>query len=83
MNYQLIEYAVRRYIDKKGYLNGKKDYNLFIKSSGYILGSYYAFVVTDAIGDDRIYEVTHLKSNPTSTAVSSYLQDDSDELFLI
>lgn len=83
MNYQLIEYAVRRYIDKKGYLNGKKDYNLFIKSSGYILGSYYAFVVTDAIGDDRIYEVTHLQSNPTSTAVSSYLQDDSDELFLI
>lgn len=83
MNYQVIEYAVRRYIDKKGYLNGKKDYNLFIKSSGYILGSYYAFVVTDAIGDDRIYEVTHLKSNPTSTAVSSYLQDDSDELFLI
>lgn len=83
MNYQLIEYAVRRYIDKKGYLNGKKDYNLFIKSSGYILGSYYAFVATDVIGDDRIYEVTHLQSNPTSTAVSSYLQDDSDELFLI
>ena len=83
MNHQVIEYAVRCYIDKKGYLNGKKDYNLFIKSSGYILGSYYAFVVTDAIGDDRIYEVTHLKSNPTSTAVSSYLQDDSDELFLI
>ena len=83
MNYQVIEYAVRCYIDKKGYLNGKKDYNLFIKSSGYIHGSYYAFVVTDVIGDDRIYEVTHLQSNPTSTAVSSYLQDDSDELFLI
>lgn len=83
MNYQMIEYAVRRYIDDKGYLNGKKDYNLFIKSSGYILGSYYAFVVTDALGDDRIYEVTHLQNNPTSTAVSSYLQDDSDKLFLI
>lgn len=83
MNYQVIEYAVRSYIDKKGYLNGKKDYNLFIKSSGYILGSYYAFVVTDALGDDRIYEVTHLHNNPTSTAVSSYLQDDSDELFII
>lgn len=82
MNYQMIEYAVRCYIDEKGYLNGKKDYNLFIKSSGYILGSYYAFVVTDEPGDERIYEVTHLQSNPTSTAVSSYLQDDSEPFFI-
>ena len=82
MNYQMIEYAVRRYIDKKGYLNGKKDYNLFIKSSGYILGSYYAFVVTDEPSDERIYEVTHLQSNPASTAVTSYLQDDSEPFFI-
>ena len=36
MNYQVIEYAVRCYIDKKGYLKQKRDYNLSIKSSGYI-----------------------------------------------
>lgn len=81
MNYQLIEYAVRRYIDKKGYLKQKRDYNLFIKSSGYICGSYYAFVVTDEPSDDRIYEVTHLSKSNT-TAVSSYLQDDKAPFFI-
>lgn len=81
MNYQLIEYAVRRYIDNKGYLNGKKDYNLFIKSSGYICGSYYAFVVTDEPSNDRIYEVTHLSKSNT-TAVISYLQDDKALFFI-
>lgn len=81
MNYQLIEYAVRRYIDKKGYLKQKRDYNLFIKSSGYIHGNYYAFVVTDEPSDDRIYEVTHLSKSNT-TAVSSYLQDDSAPFFI-
>lgn len=81
MNYQLIEYAVRRYIDKKGYLKQKRDYNLSIKSSGYICGSYYAFVVTDEPSDDRIYEVTHL-ANSNTTVVSSYLQDDSAPFFI-
>ena len=81
MNYQLIEYAVRRYIDKKGYLKQKRDYNLFIKSSGYICGNYYAFVVTDEPSDNRIYEVTHLSKSNT-TAVSSYLQDDSAPFFI-
>ena len=81
MNYQLIEYAVRRYIDKKGYLKQKRDYNLFIKSSGYIHGSYYAFVVTDEPSDDRIYEVTYL-ANSNTAAVSSYLQDDSAPFFI-
>lgn len=78
MNYQMIEYAVRRYIDKKGYLKDKKEYNLFIKSSGYILGNYYAFVVTKEPYDYRIYEVTYLKDSKT-TAVTSYLQDDVSE----
>lgn len=81
MNYQLIEYAVRRYIDKKGYCNQKRNYNLSIKSAGYILGSYYAFVVTDEPSDNRIYEVTYL-ANSNSTAVSSYLQDDSAPFFI-
>lgn len=61
MNYQMIEYAVRRYIDGKGYLN-KRDYHIFIKSGGYILGSFFAFVVTDEQSDNRIYEVTYLPS---------------------
>lgn len=82
MNYQMIEYAVRCYIDKKGYCNQKRDYNLFIESSGYILGSYYAFVVTDEPSDERIYKVTHLQSNPASTVVTSYLQDDSEPFFI-
>lgn len=81
MNYQLIEHAVRCYIDKKGYLKQKRDYNLSIKSSGYIFGNYYAFVVTDEPSDDRIYEVTHLAHSNT-TAVSSYLQDDSAPFFI-
>lgn len=81
MNYQLIEYAVRRYIDKKGYLKQKRDYNLSIKSSGYICGSYYAFVVTDEPSDDRIYEVTYL-ANSNTAAVTSYLQDDSAAFFI-
>lgn len=81
MNYQVIEYAVRRYIDKKGYCNQKRDYNLSIKSSGYIYGNYYAFVVTDEPSDNRIYEVTHLSKSNT-TAVSSYLQDDSAPFFI-
>ena len=78
MNYQVIEYAVRRYIDKKGYLKDKKEYNLYIKSSGYIEGNYYAFVVTKEPYDYRIYEVTYLK-NSKITVVSSYLQDDMGE----
>lgn len=81
MNYQVIEYAVRRYIDEKGYCNQKRDYNLFIKSSGYILGSYYAFVVTDEPSDERIYEVTHL-ANSNSTAISSYIQEDDAPFFI-
>lgn len=81
MNYQMIEYAVRRYIDKKGYCNQKRNFNLSIKSSGYICGNYYAFVVTDEPSDNRIYEVTHLSKSNT-TAVSSYLQDDSAPFFI-
>lgn len=78
MNYQMIEYAVRRYIDKKGYLKDKKEYTLYIKSSGYIQGNYYAFVVTKEPYDYRIYEVTYLKDSKT-TVVTSYLQDDVSE----
>ena len=81
MNYQVIEYAIRRYIDKKGYCNQKRDYNLSIKSSGYIFGNYYAFVVTDEPSDDRIYEVTHLAHSNT-TAVSSYFQEDKAPFFI-
>ncbi len=81
MNYQMIEYAVRRYIDEQGYLK-KQDYNLFIKTSGYILGSYFAFVVTDEPSDNRIYEVTHLQSNPNSTAVTSYIQENDEPFFI-
>ena len=39
MNYQMIEYAVRRYIDAKHCLD-TQDYCISIKSSGYILGSF-------------------------------------------
>lgn len=81
MNYQVIEYAVRRYIDDKEYCNKKIDYNLSIKSSGYILGSYYAFVVTDEPSDNRIYEVTYQK-NSNSVAVSSYIQEDETPYFV-
>lgn len=81
MNYQMIEYAVRHYIHENGYLK-KQDYHIFIKSSGYILGSFFAFVVTDEPSDERIYEVTHLQSNPESTAVSSYSSDDSAPFFI-
>ena len=81
MNYQMIEYAVRRYIDEKGYCNKKRDYNISIKSGAYILGSYYAFVITDEISDKRIYEVTYsAKSN--SIGVSSYLQEDDAPMFI-
>lgn len=81
MNYQMIEYAVRRYIDKKGYCNQKRNYNLSIKSAGYILGNYYAFVVTDEPSDNRIYEVTYL-ANSNSTAISSYIQEDEAPFFI-
>lgn len=81
MNYQMIEYAVRRYIDAKGYLK-KQDYNVYIKTGGYILGSFFAFVVTDEPEDNRIYEVTHLQSNPKSTAVSSYILENEDPFFI-
>nr|DAT57334.1 MAG TPA: hypothetical protein [Caudoviricetes sp.] len=81
MNYQVIEYAVRRYIDKKEYCNQKRNFNLSIKSSGYILGSYYAFVVTDEPSDRRIYEVTYLV-NSNSPAVSSYIQEDDTPFFI-
>lgn len=81
MNYQMIEYAVRRYIDKKGYCNQKRNYNLSIKSAGYILGNYYAFVVTDEPSDNRIYEVTYL-ANSNSTAISSYIQEDAAPFFI-
>lgn len=36
MNYQMIEYAVRRYIDEKKLFDGRKDYHLSIKTGGYI-----------------------------------------------
>lgn len=81
MNYQMIEYAVRHYIDKKGYCNQKRNYNLSIKSAGYILGNYYAFVVTDEPSDNRIYEVTYL-ANSNSTAISSYIQEDEAPFFI-
>lgn len=32
MNYQMIEYAVRRYIDEKKLFDGRKDYHLSIKN---------------------------------------------------
>lgn len=34
MNYQMIEYAVRRYIDDKKLCDGRKDYHLSIKLEG-------------------------------------------------
>lgn len=40
MNYQLIEYAVSRYIDKRGILS-KKNYNILIESSGYVDGNFF------------------------------------------
>ena len=80
MNY-LIEYAVRRYIDEKKLFNGRKDYRLYIKTGGYIRGSYFAFVVTDLSDDNRIYEVTSL-TNPKSIAVTSYIQENADPFFV-
>lgn len=81
MNYQMVEYAVRRYIDAKHCLD-TQDYCISIKSSGYILGSFFAFVVTDNPNDDRIYEVTHLDVSPKSTVVTSYIHTDEDLFFI-
>ncbi len=77
----LIEYAVRRYIDEKKLFNGRKDYNLYIKTGWYIRGNYFAFVVTDLSDDNRIYEVTSL-TNPKSIAVTSYIQENADPFFV-
>lgn len=81
MNYQMIEYAVRRYIDEKKLFNGRKDYHLSIKTGGYIRGSFFAFVITDLSDDNRIYEVTSL-TNSKSIAVTSYIQENADPFFV-
>lgn len=80
MNY-LIEYAVRRYIDEKKLLDGRKDYHLSIKTGGYIRGNYFTFVVTDLSDDNRIYEVTSLMKSK-SIAVTSYIQENADPFFV-
>lgn len=80
MNYQMIEYAVRRYIDEKKLFDERKDYHLSIKTGGYIRGNYFAFVITD-LSDNRIYEVTSL-TNSNSIAVTSYIQENADPFFV-
>lgn len=81
MNYQMIEYAVHCYIDKKKLLDGRKDYHLSIKTGGYIRGNFFAFVVTDLPDDSRIYEVTSLM-NSQSIAVTSYILENDDLFFV-
>ena len=81
MNYQMIEYAVRRYIDEKKLFDGLKDYHLSIKTGGCIRGDFFAFVVTDLSDDNRIYKVTSLR-NQKSIAVTSYIQENSDPFFV-
>lgn len=81
MNYQMIEYAVRRYIDEKKLFEGLKNYHLSIKTGGYIRGNFFAFVVTDLSDDNRIYEVTSL-TNSKSIAVTSYIQENADPFFV-
>ena len=81
MNYQMIEYAVRRYINEKKWFNVRNDYHLSIKTGGYIRGNYFAFVVTDLPDDNRIYEVTSLTYSK-SIAVTSYIQENTDPFFV-
>lgn len=73
IDYQLIKDAVRHYIDEQELLKGY--YDLYIKSGGYFLGNYYAFVLTNITNDKRIYEVIHT-TNPETTTVTSYLQEN-------
>ena len=83
MNYQLIEYAVRLYIDKRGILS-KKNYNILIESSGYVDGNFFAFVVTDEKSDTRLYEVLHMDTNPGQMIeVLSYTLDKPEAPFFI
>ena len=81
MNYQMIEYAVRRYIDEQKLFDGRTDYHLSIKTGGYIRGNYFAFVITDLSDDNSIYEVTSL-TNAKSIAVTSYMQENADPFFV-
>lgn len=64
--------SVRRYIEEQGFL--KEDFHLTMKTFRSRLGHYYAYVVTDAKCDPRVYEVDHT-DNPETTKVISYLQD--------
>ena len=81
MNHQMIEYAVRRYIDEKKLFDGRKDYHLSIKTGGYIRGNYFAYVVTDLSDDDRIYEVISLTKSKF-IVVTSYIRENSDPFFV-
>ena len=81
MNHQMIEYAVRRYIDEKKLFDGRKDYHLSIKTGGYIRGNYFAYVVTDLSDDDRIYEVISLTKSKF-IVVTSYIRENSYPFFV-
>lgn len=64
--------SVRRYIEEKDFL--KEDFRLTIKMYRACLGHHYAYVVTNAKSDPRVYEVDHT-DNPETTKVTSYLRD--------
>lgn len=64
--------SVRRYIEEQEFL--KEDFHLTMKTYRACLGHYYAYVVTNAKNDPRVYEVDHT-DNPETTKVISYLRD--------
>lgn len=63
---------VRRYIEEQEFL--KEDFCLTMKTYRACLGHYYAYVVTNAKNDPRVYEVDHT-DDPETTTVISYLKD--------
>lgn len=73
IDFQVIGAAVRHYIDEHELL--KKGYSLYINSYEYFLGNYSALVLTNVSSDKRIYEVLHT-TNPETTTVTSYLQEN-------
>lgn len=73
IDYQVIGAAVHHYIDEHELL--KKGYSLCINSYEYFLGNYSALVLTNVPSDKRIYEVLHT-TNPETTTVTSYLQEN-------
>lgn len=77
------ELAVRRYreihhLDEYGGRDLVPPYAVHVKSYNYLLGSWFAFAVTDLPSDRRLYEITYVQGEDY-VAVHPYTLDyDSD-----